>query len=482
MTAGAAASADHCEKPCKTETAACIRDRCTGLAAESRHECNETCRAIGGCAAIRTLAYVWNECRSDASGITVRRELRIRRGNCAPVTVRTIGPAEPVPDPMHLCEGYGAIGFGDVSTVIGGFQRLAVTPDGSGVVFEVTNKVVDPSSFGGLSPDPIEEGFFYVRADGSGLRRLAPPSRARLFQFPPDGGIAVNVLSIAFSRDGRTVVYADLGPGPSGEEAVQVVTLDIATGRRTQLTSLPVPEEGVVNGTRFVNRNTVVFVIDNDQGDPLHFFTVNTDGSGFARLPPIVSRRGGPVVPDFSVVGGGTDLLTISTPGDASDEPVRHPRELFTWDGKNLLQLTHFGLYCTLSMFLGSRRRALFSTSADPLGTNPFHIKQIFSIDTLGRGLRQITRLVGVPVQCGGTPAGPCGDILGLQDPSTDTIVFKASCGDLRQGAFDDQIFAIRPDGSGLRQLTAARGCVVDADGAVTVELAGPFGYSAPSR
>src|SRR5262245_45403588 len=102
------AASQHCEKPCKAETAACIRDRCAGLAAESRHECIETCRRIGGCAAIRTLAYVWNECRSDEHGVTFRRELRIRRGNCAPVTIETIGPTDPMPDPYHLCELYGA--------------------------------------------------------------------------------------------------------------------------------------------------------------------------------------------------------------------------------------------------------------------------------------------------------------------------------------------------------------------------------------
>jgi len=483
VSASPVGAAQRCEKPCKAETAACIRDRCAGLAGEERYTCLETCRGIGGCAAIRTLAYIWNECRSDARGITVRRELRVRRGNCAPVTVRTIGPAEPIPDPMRLCEGYGALGDGSVSAVIGGFQRLAVTPDGSAVVFEVTNKVVDPSSFGGLSPDPIEEGLFYVRADGTGLRRLGPPSRAPLFQLNPDGGIGVNVLSSAFSRDGRTVVYTDLGPGPSGEEAVQVVTLDIATGRRTQVTTLPLPDDGVVNGTRFVDKDTIVFVIDNSQGDPLRFFTVKTDGSGFAQLPAIIPPAGGAVVPDFSIVGGGTDLLTIATPGQALDEPVNHAREIFVWDGKDLLQLTQFGLYRTLAMFLGGRRRALFGTSADPLGTNPSHVQQVFSIDTFGRGLRQITRLRGGPVECGGAPAvSSCDDILGLQDPATDTIVFQTACGGLRESAYADQIFAVRPDGSGLRQLTAARGCVVEPDGSVTVELPGPFGYSAPSR
>ena len=487
--ASSAVAAPRCEKPCKVDTAACIRSRCAGVDGEARRQCIDTCRGIGGCAAIRTLAYIWNECRSDARGITVRRELRIRRGNCAPVTVRTIGPAEPVPDPLHLCEIYGASGTGAGAAVIGGFERLAVAPDGSGVVFEVTNTVVDPSLFGGLSPDPIEEGFFYVRADGTGLRRLGPPSHAPLWQLIPDpssslGGVDVStlVLSIAFSRDGRTVVYTDLGPGPNGEEAPQVVTLDIATGRRIQLTSLPPPEEGVVNGTRFVDKDTIIFVIGDDQGAPVRFFTVKTDGSGFAPLPAIVPAAGGTVIPDFSVVGGGTDLLTIATPGHASDLPAQHPREIFVWDGENLLQLTHLDLFHTLAMFLGSRRRALFSASADPLGTNRSHIPQVFSIDTLGRRLRQVTRLTGGPVQCGETLAALCDDIAGQQDPATDTIVFQAACGSLRESAFAGQIFAVRPDGSRLRQLTAARGCVVGADGSVTFEVPGPFGYSAASR
>jgi hypothetical protein len=40
----------------------------------------------------------------------------------------------------------------------------------------------------------------------------------------------------------------------------------------------------------------------------------------------------------------------------------------------------------------------------------------------------------------------------------------------------------MRPDGSGLRQLTAARGFAVAADGTVTAELPGPFAYSTVFR
>ena len=75
-----------------------------------------------------------------------------------------------------------------------------------------------------------------------------------------------------------------------------------------------------------------------------------------------------------------------------------------------------------------------------------------------------------------------CGLVTALQDPSTDTIVFETSCDALETGVFSNQVFAMRPDGSGLRQLTAARGCVVGDDGSVMVEMPGPIGYSAPSR
>jgi hypothetical protein len=44
-----------------------------------------------------------------------------------------------------------------------------------------------------------------------------------------------------------------------------------------------------------------------------------------------------------------------------------------------------------------------------------------------------------------------------------------------------DQIFAIRPDGSGLRQLTDAAGVTTNPDGSFRVELPGPYAYSGAS-
>jgi hypothetical protein len=39
------------------------------------------------------------------------------------------------------------------------------------------------------------------------------------------------------------------------------------------------------------------------------------------------------------------------------------------------------------------------------------------------------------------------------------------------------QIFAMQPDGSGLRQLTNSRGLVKEADGTYSSELPGPVAY-----
>jgi hypothetical protein len=52
---------------------------------------------------------------------------------------------------------------------------MAVLPDGSGVVFEVTTQLsLAPS----VTPKPPEEGIFFVRADGKGPpRRLGDASR-----------------------------------------------------------------------------------------------------------------------------------------------------------------------------------------------------------------------------------------------------------------------------------------------------------------
>jgi hypothetical protein len=64
----------------------------------------------------------------------------------------------------------------------------------------------------------------------------------------------------------------------------------------------------------------------------------------------------------------------------------------------------------------------------------------------------------------------------------TKAIVFDSTCDPFHVNPFGDQIFAMRPDGGGLRQLTDASGMTTNPDGSIRVELPGPYAYSAVLR
>jgi len=463
----------------------------SGVASASA-ACRGRCQAP-----IRTLAYAITECRSDAHGLVARQALKIRRGEREPVTVFEVAATEPVPDPLELCRRFGESRFGTGSVVAGAVQRLAVSPDASGVVFEVTGQhAIVPLT----ALPPEQEGIFYVRSDGRGLRRLGPPSREAAFrfvlnQFAPGGFSAFVFPAFDFSPAGRRVAFTDLGPGPSGEDAVQIVTLDIATGSRTQLTQLPrrsvpdptLPDTGF---PKFVDDDTVAFdtFTDPDGSNPegdLVTFTVKTDGSGLKRVPIPRATAGSQIVPSFQVTGIG-NLLRLTVPGTPvrtyPEFPTLPITEMFVRQGVNLLQLTNFRRVDTGGAFVGRNRgRVFFEASADPLGRNPGEYCQLFSIDTLGAHVRQLTHFGGrEPSQSGCLLEPPPGCSLGaaFQDPVTRAIVIESTCDPLGTNPNGGQIFAMRTDGSGLRQLTAVRGFVVEPSGAVVVELPGPWAYS----
>ena len=120
-----------------------------------------------------TLAYVPTECREDAGGITGSQALHIRRAESEPVAVMEIQLREPVPDPLGgLCLLGPGIRYSPGNGIFAAFQRIGVSPDGAAVVFEITDdfSVFAPNKLAA----PEQEGFFFVRSDGSGLRRLGP--------------------------------------------------------------------------------------------------------------------------------------------------------------------------------------------------------------------------------------------------------------------------------------------------------------------
>jgi len=486
-----------CAQGCKEDVAACRRAECAGLHDTARRACVARCRGMHGCAAIRTLAYVVTECRQDARGYSARQALRVQRGNCEPVTVAELQTPAPMRDPFEpgRCRRFGEPRAGYRSVFVGAFVRLGVSPDGSVVVFELTD---DFSEWPAAFPPPLQEGLYRVGADGRGLRRLGAPSRAASHGLGVRGGrtSTFDVL-YRFSPDSRTIVFTDRGPGPAGEDAIQIATLDLTTGRRTQVTRLPAAEGPfgggwpVTTSPRFANRDTIVFrtFADIDGEHPGGgWFRIHTDGTGLEAAAAPVAIPGSRVRPTFDVAGGGTNLVAIELPGRGLDffglggEPIR---EIFLLDGTNLLQLTNFHRADTGDggKLLDRRaRRGYFVASADPFGQNPSENCQLFSIGTLGTALRQLTHFHEVDrgfTGCGYTVLPGCAIGPIFHDQLTKRIVFHSACAPFGTGIFGGQVFSIRPDGTGLRQLTAMRGLVSEADGAVSAELPGPVAYSA---
>ena len=480
-----------CNATCKRDLERCMATQCEGV---PRSVCRRRCKPV----AIRMLAYVQNECRVDAGGVIVRhQQLRIRRGDREPITVAEYGPSIPAPDELGLCRLYGESRSGPAGVVAGQLQRLGVSPDGSVVVFEVDSE--RPGLFPKIRLPADQQGLFLVRADGSGRRRLGPASRESTFRTSPDPSGTFPLLVsysplIAFSPNGRRIAFTDRGPGSMGEDAVQIMVLDLATGERTQVTRLPSgtppsPDLFLTAYPRFIDNETVEFFtyVDPDGSNPEHQFTafsVRIDGRSLKSvpIPTGVATSSARILSTFGVAQLPTQLLALSVPGTPVNGGPGSSTigELFVQDGKHLLQLTNFHRVDTTPLFLnGTRTRAFFKASTE--GNC-----QLFSIGTLGSALRLLTHFnpgshaVNDPACWNTAPPNCAVAVQGLasQDPVTSAIVFDSTCDPLHANASGEQIFAMRPDGHGLRQLTDAAGFTENPDGGIRVELPGPFAYS----
>src|SRR5262249_40952155 len=143
----------------------------------------------------------------------------------------------------------------------GVFQRLGMSADGALIVFEMTD---DFSILSRSILPPEQEGIYSVRGDGTGLHRLGPQSRDSSFRF-----VSVAPASILsyfpVAPNAELATFTDLGPGPTGEEVVQVFTIDLASGERTQVTHLPFasspdPVQPVTFSGYFVDDDNILFV------------------------------------------------------------------------------------------------------------------------------------------------------------------------------------------------------------------------------
>jgi hypothetical protein len=169
-------------------------------------------------------------------------------------------------------------------------------------------------------------------------------------------------------------------------------------------------------------------------------------------------------------------------PGEPIDPEVGPQiNEVFVIDQqKNVLQLTNFRRADTGGALVDvDREHVYFQASADPLGANPSENCQLFSIDRLGNDLRQLTNFRVTEHAFSGCRYGPSGCALSLvsQDPRSRDLVFYSSCDPFGKNPNGGQIFAVQPDGSGLRQLTDARGLVHEGPGVYSGDLPGPWAY-----
>lgn len=433
-----------------------------------------------------TLAYVENGCREDATALNVEAQrLRVQRAGGETVTVAEIPGYGPF-DADGTCELFGRTRFGFLFRLTGSIERLAVAPDGGGLVYEVSDEFSVPR------PEPLppeEQGFFFVNADGSGRQRLGPASREPTYRlFLIDDAPAIQEIpDLAFSPDGHLVTFSDTGPGPDGD-TVQIFTLDVRSGQRTQVTHLPIvpgenPPDPPSCCPRFLDDRTITFptLTDADGSNPDHNgvgAVVHTDGSGLKLASFPSPLPGSQIVPQFSITGRDRNAVLYAFNIGRPDVY----REIFLVSGADLLQLTDYRRFDTSGPLLDiDKSRVFFAASADPLQGNATENCQVFSVDTLGANLRQLTAFdEGAPSINGCFFAPPPGCAVSFvgQDAQTQTLVIHSNCNPLGANPFGAQLFALDPDGGQLRQLTQARGLEVDAEGVVTVQLPAPFAYS----
>jgi len=439
----------------------------------------------------QTLVYALSECTDGPGSATIRQALHVRRGEGEPVEVAVFGPLS-LPTTYGLCASWGRLRAGGESAQVLPIQRIGVSPDGSLVIFEVTD------DFSLLAQDwlpPGQEGIYTVRADGSRLRRLGAASRARGWvPFGLNGGY------FSFSPNGNLAGFTDLDADTPDPAVHQVWTLDVRTGARQQLTRLPripVPAGQLpVLFPVFVDNQTVTFgwwATSPDGSEPtdiLTNFTVTTDPNNpqLAAIP-VIAIEPGTLIPNLSITTADPIVRSTGIPGR---KPVNGPnvygdivREAFLFDTEpsQVLQLTKFDRSDTAARLTADNRRVVLFASADPVGANPAANCEFFSMDRNGAGVRQLTHIgEGQHSNCDAWDPYGRGCSVGHMsiDPVTGWVTFVSSCNPFGTNPNGDQIFTMRADGSGLRQVTFARGMTREPDGTVHVELPGP--YSSPTR
>lgn len=363
-------------------------------------------------------------------------------------------------------------------------RRTTILPVRVGLDMDVSAHIFTPSFTYGVTRDlDLNVTLPLLRtALDVATRTRVPDPRIQEFSLPPGDPAAGTVTQeagvgaeahtrIAFSPDNRRMAFTDLASGPDGVETEQLFAIELATGERRQVTHLtaggtaPRPGRKIIDDFNFVTPTTLIFVhlMEDDRQAKL----IELDGTGLRlqRVPGLSLDGGSHIVQTIQRSRLHFSVLNVSVPGPPANADVLPywgpPTDVFSHVGNRyLIQLTNYQYGDTIA--LSARRNAiLFMASADPLGANPLHNCQLFRISPLGLGLHQATHFGQGRRSEEGCQFGALAGC-GIRDPF----------GTNPNGS---QVFGVRWNGSGLRQLTHTRGVTTAADGSVVeVEIPGP--------
>ena len=359
-----------------------------------------------------------------------------------------------------------------------GIGAAAISDDGTRLAFATSADLV------GANPDLGGE-IFAIEAAGAGLRQLT--------SCPAGFGAGAPALSgngqkIAFHSDANLT-------GGNVANQTEVFALDWAgtglrqlttTGRVLGLLGDPASQTPAITDdgiTVIVSSNhSRIFPPLNLDGN-FELFRVRTDGTGgmvaltstfleYGALFPVVAGGGGRItyhgvstaVSLEAMDGAGGSDVTLQTfdlafqdQPDLSDDGARvvfvrstgllESAQIFrvSADGSDLAQVTSLAGSAAGPSLTGDGQRVVFSSAADPLGSNGDGSEEIFAIGIDGTGLVQLT-------------SGPADTASAHPSVSTDgaVVVFDSDADPLGTNAdLSVEIFAVRLDGTGLAQLTS---------------------------
>jgi Tol biopolymer transport system component len=285
--------------------------------------------------------------------------------------------------------------------------------------------------------------------------------------------------SANISGDGNTIVFESTADysGEGGGGSDQVFVADWTTGAITQLTF---SSFGNARQPWPTNDGSEIFFALLSTASQAEIYRINRDGTDLTQLTAIGGDAAHPVVSGdgshfgvwldnglYSGLGSGMSYRTLisrsvpvttyaemSTDGqkaclwstaDLTGANPYHLDQVFhvNTDGTGLRQLSN-GTAIRPAMN-GAGTRVYYESTYDPLGTNPDRNLELFGINSDGTGLMQYT-------SCTANLSG----YVAVSDDGN-TIVFASFC-NLTGGnpsSTTAPLFKIKPDGTGLTQLTA---------------------------